>query len=963
MGEAAGPLAISLFGHVSISSTRGRAASIALPRAAIALLTYVIVFRGETLRRDRIAYALWPDEPEAEARANLRRHLYLLGRALSGTGEPCLLVDARTVRWNPESGVDVDVVAFEERIDAPMTRAAALEYYRGDLALDVDAEWLDAPRAELRSRFCAAAHDEARALLVAGDVKHANALAERILALDPWREDAVRIVMESRAAAGDRAGALGYYQDFCARLRAEVDATPMTQTRELAERFSRPSEAPRAPVGAPLSRLIGRSHEIATIEELLENARLVTITGPGGVGKTRLAAEIVARFARENDPIVASLASADDERSSVERVVLEALAVVASEGEAIDVIARIVGSRKMLLSLDNADRVTAATADFARDLLRRTTGLRILVTSQQRLRLEGERVFALAPLALPNATADFAEIERSEAVQLFFDRAKSIDASFALTPQLAPAIASICRHVDGMPLPLELAAGRTNVLAIPEIEARLSDRFDFLRSRTVGEREHHRTLRATLDWSFELLNARERTAFLAFGTFANGWTLAAASALVENAIDDLSDLIEKSLVVTHTAGPTRRYGFLESIRLYARERLNSTGDRMELERRALNYYADFVATRKRSFSTKAEKAAFDEIAADHENIIALLDAAIVAGAIVESATLAVDLTPFWLLRGFAAQGQSRLDALLERDDVLPAKARVELRNAAARVHLLRGAIARASVLSNEALELADSIGDEPGEADALCGRAKCAFTTQRLEHSESELDRALAIYTRLSRPVGEARTLDLLGQFAGARGDEARAATFFRQSLSIYESLGDLMGIAAVNYHLGFSALHRGEYEAAASLNTKAADAWRDYGYLQGENWARYNVASAELAMGHRNVGARLHLACVRDAHRYAFRQELCNGLERLADIVSDRDPELALRCIAYAAMGREQSGYAVLLADRHAYEACLQGVREKMSPDTFVSQWNLGRAAEEEELISSLSYAIESGR
>jgi predicted ATPase/DNA-binding SARP family transcriptional activator len=962
MGEAAGPVSISLFGHVSISSTRGRGASIALPKAAIALLTYVIVFRSETLRRDRIAYALWPDEPEVEARANLRRHLYLLGRALSGTGEPCLIVDARTVRWNAECEVVIDAIAFADRIDVPATRAEALAYYKGDLALDVDAEWLDAPRADLRSRFCTAAHDEARAALVAGDTARANALAERILALDPWREDAVRIVMESRAAAGDRAGALGYYHDFCARLRAEVDAVPMAQTRELAERLTRASEGPRTPIGAPLSRLIGRSREIATIEELLENARLVTITGPGGVGKTRLAAEIVARFAREKDPIVASLASVEDDRRSVERAVLEALAIVASEGDAIDVIARIVGSRKMLLSLDNADRVTQATADFARDLLRRTASLRILVTSQQRLRLEGERVFALSPLSVPGAAADFAEIERSEAVQLFFDRAKAIDASFALTPQVAPAIASICRHVDGMPLPLELAAGRSNVLAIPEIEARLSDRFDFLRSRTVGEREQHRTLRATLDWSFELLNARECAAFRAFAVFANGWTLAAATALVgDTVIDDLSDLIEKSLVVTHTAGPSRRYGYLESIRLYARERLNSAGERMELERRAFLYFADFVATRARRFSSRDEKAAFDEIAADHENIIAALDAAIARGEVAESASLAIDLTHYWVVRGFAAQGQDRLSVLLEHEGSLPANIRVDLRNAASRVYLLRGEIESAAQIAKEAISLASADDYEIGEADALYAFAKCEFSKQSFARSESDLDRSLAIYTRRCNRLGEARVLDLLGQFAEARGTAPQAAAFFRRSLSIYETLGDLMGTAVVNYHLGFSALISGDYTQAVALNTKALNAWHENGFLQGEYLAKHNLASAELSMGHSVSAARLYLDCVRNAHRYGFRRELCNGLDRLADLLASRDPELAVQCVAYAALGREESGYAVLPSERVAYDACMQRLRETFSTDDFSSQWNRGRVAEENELIASLGNAIDS--
>ncbi len=166
------------------------------------------------------------------------------------------------------------------------------------------------------------------------------------------------------------------------------------------------------------------------------------------------------------------------------------------------------------------------------------------------------------------------------------------------------------------------------------------------------------------------------------------------------------------------------------------------------------------------------------------------------------------------------------------------------------------------------------------------------------------------------------------------------------------------MGIAVVNYHLGYSALTRGEYDAAATLCAKALDAWSDCGYVQGENWAQYNLAFADMGRGRRPSAMRRYLDCLRSAHRYGFRRELCNVLDRLGDAIADRDPELALRCIAYAG-GREQSGYVVLRTDRDAYDVCLRRLRERLSPDTFASQWNLGVASEEDELISLLSKLI----
>jgi tetratricopeptide (TPR) repeat protein len=210
----------------------------------------------------------------------------------------------------------------------------------------------------------------------------------------------------------------------------------------------------------------------------------------------------------------------------------------------------------------------------------------------------------------------------------------------------------------------------------------------------------------------------------------------------------------------------------------------------------------------------------------------------------------------------------------------------------------------------------------------------------------------------LSKRRSEAFALDFLGQLAAARG-EPQAATHFRRSLSIYETNGDMMGIGIVNYHQGFAALGRGDYDDAAELNAKAMDTWRDYGYIRGENWAQYNLAVAESGMGREASAVKLHLDCVRSAHRFGFRYELLNGLDRLAELIADRDPELALRCLAYAATGREQSGYAVLLSDRNAYEACLDRLRGRLTTDAFTSNWNLGIAGAEDELIASLTAII----
>src|SRR5262245_27948377 len=404
-------------------------------------------------------------------------------------------------------------------------------------------------------------------------------------------------------------------------------ATPAPSLTDLGASPSTPTA--RMPgVPAQLTSFVGREREIEVIQRLIGSTRLLTLTGSGGSGKTRLAVEVVQRtpttgrytgawvdFAPVRDPAL------------VADSVLDTLGVRedADSGQSTDRLARFVGDRPFLLVLDNCEHLVEAAAALADALLRSCPELRVIATSREALGVTAETAWLVPPLSLPDA--DGRRAEQSEAVQLFVDRAHAVLPGFELTDDHRAAVAQICRRLDGLPLALELAAARLRVLTPEQIASRLDDRFRLLKTGNRAALARHQTLRAAIDWSYELLDGEAKLLLARLSVFGGGFTLEAAESVCaggeiapDDVLDVVSELVEKSLVEMRESGDTARYRLLETVRQYASERLAEIGETDARRRRHAEYFFALVAEAEPHLTSSKRRLWVDRLQSELDNI-------------------------------------------------------------------------------------------------------------------------------------------------------------------------------------------------------------------------------------------------------------------------------------------------------------------------------------------------------
>jgi predicted ATPase/DNA-binding SARP family transcriptional activator len=641
-------LQIRLFGQPQLRSDSG-AVPFRAPRRAISLFVYLLLNRDEPVARDVAAFTLWPDIGESESRANLRYVIRDLRAALPPAEDvPFLLVDNRSIRWNPEAAVWLDVAEFQRLAADSATAGAAVDLYNGDLAARLDDDWLSGPREHFRELFVGLLNRLIESTRAKGDLGRAIEYARRLAAHDEWNENAVRALVELQHASGDRAGALLLYHDFVERLRAELGVEPMPETTAAYDRVIAAVEVQPATSQArhnlPLSlaTFLGREREHESLRALLAERRLVTLIGTGGVGKTRLSVEVARsvldRFA--DGVWLVELASITDP-GLIASTVASSLGLHSTSEAALLMMLQ---NKQLLLVLDNCEHLIGDAARIVERFASACPQVRILATSREPLRAAGERTERVTSLALPeideNDMPSFSSLQYSPAVRLFLDRAADISPAFGMR---APsdddrrALAAISRRLDGIPLAIELAAARTSSLSIGELARRLDDRFNVL---TAGKRTalpRQQTLRATLDWSYELLTPAEQCLLARLAIFMAGATLEAVGTIcvdervpAARVVDLVASLVDKSLVVLDGGTAPARYHLLETTRAYALERLIQNGEHDRVARRHAEYYLTFAEANDNTWGATATYVARERFAIERENCRAALTWSIVA---------------------------------------------------------------------------------------------------------------------------------------------------------------------------------------------------------------------------------------------------------------------------------------------------------------------------------------------
>lgn len=598
---------------------------------------------------------------------------------------------------------------------------------------------------------------------------------------------------------------------------------------------------PRHNLPSALTRFVGREREVAEVTSLLAGTRLVTLGGPGGVGKSRLALEVAAAVLdRYPDGVwLVELASLSDARL-VPQAVSVALGLRDGGGSRAAALAAHLRSKTLLLVLDNCEHLVHACADLVAPLLRDCAGLTVLATSRERLGVAGEAFWPVPALSLADdaprsGRAIVAAAERSEAVRLFVERASLRVPRFALSAENASALAQICRRLDGLPLAIELAAARMNVLSVNEIAARLDDRFRELRTAEPDALPRHRTLGGAIDWSHQLLGRAEAKLFARLAVFAGGCTFDAAREIcggggVEEAeiLELLARLVDRSFVIADTRRSETRYRTLETLREYASERLDRDGDASAIRRRHAEHYLRLAERAEPELRGPDQLRWYERLEVDHDNFRAALRWSLEHDPEMAQ-RLGGALWRFWFHRGHGAEGLGWLEQALATAAPTSSVARGKALNGAGNLADFGGDAARSEALHRENLSLQRETGGENWLLTAALSNYADRLR-ERGAHAEARPLYLEALGLRGMDRWGLALTTSQLGHIALDEGDVAEAGRLYAEALRLWRSVRDRDRMA---WAMGFVARverQRGRHQRATSLLRRSLVVFRAFG-------------------------------------------------------------------------------------------------------------------------------------
>jgi predicted ATPase/DNA-binding SARP family transcriptional activator len=927
---------------------------------------------GKTVTRAALIDALWADAGPPAAPKTLHSHLAHLRRGLREAGLTHLIAtrDSGYVLRAPADSIDAirfenfsaqgrNALAAGDLKTATELLQAALTMWRGEALTDCrSGEWQRAETTRLNEARLAATEALISARLALGEHVTAIGELEFLVIQHPFRELLWELLILALYRSGRQADALAAYQRARATLIDELGIEPGPKLRRLETAIltADPSlDQPAAPevtvtghrfrgrLPVPLTSLVGRETDMATVRQSLAQRRLVTLTGPGGCGKTRLAVAIAAQYAK---PVCFVDLAPLTESDLVPRAVADALSLSEQGGRSvIDSLVDHMADQELLLVLDNCEHLVGTCAQLAGVLLSGCPELQVLATSREPLHVPGETVHALRPLATPDPGArnSYRDLLHYDAVRLFLDRAQDSGAQIGTDGATAHEVALICARLDGLPLALELAAARTAALPVHQIAEHLHDRLHTLFSGSHAARPQHRALHTTIKWSYDLLNPDERALFRRLAVFTGGFGLSAVTELWphDNAADLLGRLVEKSLVTKETGTP--RYRLLDTIHQFATAQL--VGDELAGARRR---HAEFHLALAEHAEEHLDRASavewLDRLATEHENLRAAMAWTLTHPDPALALRLAGSLSRYCRLRGHYGEGRKWLTDALDRGGQAPDALRAKAFAGAVTLTFLQCDYDAAVLLAKQSLDLYQSLGDVHGVATTrlLLGSIyrEHASYQQALEYHRS----ALETFQAMDDAPGIARALQLCAFTAWLQGDLDSAAEWARLSLRRFQELGDAEATASALMHLGAVAHYRGDNTPALQLLTKAHTISEHTGFLEGIGWTLNLLGLVHHATGsaeartllersltvHRKLGDRWRMASVLEAlaaiacdqHRWEDAARLLSDAKTLREAINSPIPtcELPLYLRTRAALkAADKRPIAILQVARRA--------------------------------------------
>ncbi len=977
-----------------------------LPTRKVESLFAYLALHPEQHPREKLAALLWGDSTDEQARHSLRTALATLRKSL---GDDVILADRETVQLNPDLPLWVDAREFQTDIDL----------YRGDLLVDFYDEWILPEREHYRALYHATLLQLVQQARSESYYVEAIDLACRVLASDRANEKAHQHLMFCFAAQGDRIAALKQYDECKKILREELKAEPSSETTALcdqimAELTGAPSrEAAMTNLPNPLTSFIGREKEIRELKELLATTRLITLSGAGGCGKTRLALQVSADLtnAFSDGAWFVELAPLADP-ALVVQTIAATFGLQEGAGRSLETALKdYLREKNLLLILDNCEHLIATCAQFADMFLHMCPHLKILATSREALGVAGETAYRVPSLAVPDPQRlpSLESLSQYDAVRLFIDRAISVQSTFSVNNHNAPAVAQICHRLGGIPLALELAAARVKIFSAEEIEARLDDRFRLLTGGSRMALPRQQTLRALIDWSFDLLSAPERVLLSRLSVFAGGWTFDAAEYVCADDVgakhasplqqvdilDLLSHLIDKSLVLAEEHDGATRYRMLETIRQYAREKLLESGELDSVQDRHLNFFLVLAEELEPQLRRERQQEYLDRLEREHDNLRTALEWSVRMHRDVQMLRLGVALYLFWRQRDFWSEARKWFKLMLALDakpehEVLRQKILVRAANTA----IGPGDYESAKQWARACIESSQTNGERRLEAEAfmVLGVA-VAWGQNEYDEAQIHLEQALALFRQVDDQMGVADAFHWLGHMALEHSEYARARSFFQdsyarlndfgdrvsltlllndlglvsylqedyaiarayseQGVALCREIGSKFGMAMTLNRLGDLARCEGDYGRADTLYNDSLSLFKEMGYSSQTASAWHNIAHVRLSQGEGVQAAKLFHQALNEFREMGDKKGVTDCLTGLAGVaIQFGQPGKGARLLGASEMLKQELGATWWPANHIAYKGHLSRLHEQLDDATFNAAWAEGRAMTLEQAI-----------
>jgi predicted ATPase/DNA-binding SARP family transcriptional activator/DNA-binding CsgD family transcriptional regulator len=848
-------------------------------RKAANLLKLLALARGHRLHREQVTDALWPDAARKAAAGSLRRTLHSARKVLDpDAGFRYLASENEQLVLCPDASLWVDVEAFEEAAAAarhsrdPAAYRAARDLYAGELLPgDRYEEWAEEKRRGLGRLYLDLLVELAQAYEERAEPGRAIEALREAVAREPALEGAHAGLMRLYALLGREGEALAQYERLRVTLSKEPGLGPGTATRQLRDEIAsgefpstlsslsvapqeeRPPRSSGHNLPAPRTSFVGREREMLEVKRALAMTRLMTVTGTGGSGKTRLALEVAGSLvgAYPDGVWLVELAPLS-EGAPVPQAVAQALGVRERSGDQLtDTLAEVLRTKRTLLVLDNCEHVVEAVAELVDVLLDSCPGVRVLATSREPLGIAGEMKWQVSPLSVPDLrrVLTAGELESYESVRLFVERARYRNPAFALTPQNTQAVARICERLDGIPLAIELAAARVE-LSVEQIATLLDDSLKLLTtgSRTASARQ--RTLRGALDWSYDLLSEPERVLFARLSVFAGGWTLEAAEAVAsgegveeDGVLDLLSNLVNKSLIVAEATGKGRvRYRMLEPVRQYSSKHLEESGEVEAIRRAHAGFFLALAEESYPELKGANQLQWLEHLEAEHDNMRATLSWALEHREAEVALRLGGALGWFWEMRGYHSEGRRWLEEALAMDGRGSPVSRAMALAGVGWLALQQGDYDRAQEACEEGLQLLAHGEAREAKLDLLACLGWVAQKREEHGQAKQSFEESLTLSREMRDTWWLANSLSNMALVSSSLGDSERATELYEESMGLFRKQGDKQSLAQALNQLGMLMFSKGDLGRAAQLTEEAVALHRELGVRVGVATGLYNL-------------------------------------------------------------------------------------------------------------------------